>query len=186
MKQRALLCRAVFLDLNGALVRPLKVEHPTQHEIIPGAADAVAMLCAAGFVCPVVTVQSGIEKGRFSQPEFLDWFHSFRTEITASYGATLAGIYVCPHRYRNACTCKKAGGVLYREAAVELGIDLASSVVVGDSLEDMQAARSIRNIGVAVRTGWPLNASVEDLAAHVADDVQGAAEWIVNRLSSPR
>ena len=57
---------------------------------------------------------------------------------------------------------------------------------VGDSLEDMQAARSIRNIGVAVRTGWPLNASVEDLAAHVADDVQGAAEWIVNRLSSPR
>jgi D-glycero-D-manno-heptose 1,7-bisphosphate phosphatase len=69
--------RAAFLDLNGTLVQPLKPEHLNELTEIPGAAEAVARLSAAGFVCPVVTVQSRIAKGLFSSAEFETWFAAF-------------------------------------------------------------------------------------------------------------
>jgi histidinol phosphatase-like enzyme len=69
--------RGVFLDLNGTLVEPLKPERLDEITLIPGVVEAVARLSAAGFVCPVVTVQSCIAKGLFSLPEFEIWFASF-------------------------------------------------------------------------------------------------------------
>jgi D-glycero-D-manno-heptose 1,7-bisphosphate phosphatase len=55
--------RAVFLDLNGTLVSPLKPDALDDLLLLPGAAEAIARLTAAGYVCPVVTVQSRIAKG---------------------------------------------------------------------------------------------------------------------------
>lgn len=54
--------RAVFLDLNGTLALPVTVEKLGELRPVPGAAEAVARLCRAGFVCPVVTIQSRIAK----------------------------------------------------------------------------------------------------------------------------
>jgi len=170
--------RAVFLDLNGTLVLPLQVNDPIEYQAIPHAAEAVARLCRAGFICPVVTVQSRIGKGIFSESAFLAWFRSF-SDAFARQGAALVGPYVCPHRYAVPCPCKKPGGMLYRSAAENLDIDLACSIVVGDSLEDMQAAREVGSRGVAVRTGWRLSPAVEQLCDHVADDLLAASDWIL-------
>jgi len=169
--------RAVFLDLNGTLVLPIKVATPREYRQIPGSPEAVAVLCEAGFVCPVVTVQSRIGRGMYTETEFQEWFQSF-SDALADGGAFLAGPYVCPHRYNAACSCKKANGALYRKAATDLDIDLGSSFVVGDSLEDMEAARLLRCVGVAVRTGWDLGPEVEALCGHIADDLFAAARWI--------
>jgi histidinol phosphatase-like enzyme len=65
--------KAVFLDLNGTLVLPITPEHPRGYDAIADAADAVAVLCRAGFVCPVVTVQSCVEKGLYTQDQFREW-----------------------------------------------------------------------------------------------------------------
>jgi histidinol-phosphate phosphatase family protein len=173
--------RAVFLDLNGTLVLPLQVNNPIEYQAIPTASEAVARLCRTGFICPVVTVQSRIGKGIFTESAFLEWFRSFSDDF-ARQGARLDGPYVCPHRYAVPCPCKKPGGLLYRKAAEDLDIDLASSVVVGDSLEDIQAARAIGCRGVAVRTGWRLDPAVDDLSDHVADDLLAAAHWILEGL----
>lgn len=170
--------RAIFLDLNGTLVLPIQVNNPFEYQAIPRAAEAVATLCRAGFVCPVVTVQSRIGKGTFSESEFREWFRSFSDAFTGQ-GAELAGPYVCPHRYAAPCSCKKPSGLLYRKAAEDLDIELASSLVVGDSLEDMQAARVVGCRSVAVRTGWCLDA--DDLCDHVADDLLAATHWILER-----
>lgn len=170
--------RAVFLDLNGTLVLPLKPESLGEYRQIEKAPEAVTLLCEAGFVCPVVTVQSRIGKGLFSEAEFRAWFESFRSRL-AGHSARLEGPYVCPHRYPEPCGCKKAGGALYRRAAVDLGIHLPSSFVVGDSLEDMEAARLLGCRGVLVRTGWPVNPDVERHSACVADDLLDASRWIV-------
>jgi histidinol-phosphate phosphatase family protein len=166
-----------FLDLGGTLVLPLKPQSLSDYAPLEHVAEAIALLCAAGFVCPVVTVQSRIAKGLFTQAEFVDWFHAFRTRL-ASESAMLEGPYVCPHRYAEPCRCKKAGGSLYRRAAAELDIDLGASFVVGDSVEDMDAARILGCRGVLVHTGWPVGQDEEDAASHVADDVLGAARWI--------
>jgi len=89
--------RGVFLDLNGTLVEPLKQERLDELTLIPGVVQAVARLTSAGFVCPVVTVQSRIAKGLFSMADFEDWFATFAAGLKAQ-GADVVGPYVCPHR----------------------------------------------------------------------------------------
>lgn len=168
----------MFLDLNGTLVLPVTPAALSDYHEIDSCAEAVALLCRAGFVCPVVTVQSKIAKGLFSEAEFRDWFESFRARLAARE-AFVEGPYVCPHRFAAPCGCKKAGGALHRRAAAELGIDVGSSYVVGDSREDMDAARALGCRGVLVRTGWPVDPDVELRGGTVADDVLAAARWIV-------
>ena len=172
--------RAVFLDLNGTLVLPLKVETPTEYSRVPRAVEAVAMLSAAGFRCPVVTVQSRIEKGLFTEDQFRIWFESFRADLAVA-GAVVDGPFLCPHRPRTPCECKKTTGLLYRRAAAELKIDIASSFVVGDTIDDMEAARVIGCPGILVRTGWPVRLGHEEDCAHVAVDLLSASQWIVAR-----
>src|SRR5205823_4174695 len=73
----------VFLDLNGTLVLPLKQERLEDLTLIPGVAEALARLSAAGFVCPVVTVQARIAKGLFSMADFQTWFATFAAGLKA-------------------------------------------------------------------------------------------------------
>jgi hypothetical protein len=73
----------VFLDLNGTLVEPLKPERLDDLTLIRGVVEAIARLSAAGFVCPVVTVQSRIGKGLFSMADFQAWFATFAAGLKA-------------------------------------------------------------------------------------------------------
>ena len=179
-----MMSRAAFLDLNGTLVTPIIVEKLEDLRIIPGAEQAVAALCRAGFRCPVVTVQSRIAKGLFSVSQFLEWFHAFAGTMSG-YGAHLEGPYVCPHRFATPCACKKPKTLLYQRAAEECGFQLEGAFVIGDTAADMQAAKQFRGIGCLVRTG-----SVEggaDLARAEADanyvgrDVAHVVQWILDQ-----
>jgi D-glycero-D-manno-heptose 1,7-bisphosphate phosphatase len=175
--------RAVFLDLNGTIVLPLFANSPREYQLIAEAAEAIALLCGAGFVCPVITVQSRIEKGIYSETEFHQWFDSLKTTL-APQGAVVVGPYVCPHRYRTPCECKKPSGLLYRRAAADLELGLAGSFVIGDTRDDVDVARNLGCCGVLVRTGWHVEPEVEALADHVADDVLAAARWITASMTT--
>ena len=89
---------AVFLDLNGTLVMPVQANALEEYTSIPGSMEAVRMLNAAGFLCPVVTVQSRIAKGIYSEEAFRAWFSAFQRHMDAG-GAHLLGPYLCPHRF---------------------------------------------------------------------------------------
>jgi len=169
--------RAVFLDLNGTLVLPLLAERPSEYRLIGKAVEAVSLLCRAGFVCPVITVQSRIEKGLYSEADFRQWFESFKA-VCAEGDAFVKGPYVCPHRNKTRCACKKSSGVLYRRAAADLGIDCAASFVIGDTLEDLQAARLLGCRGILVRTGWSVSAEAEACADYVAENIMVAARCL--------
>src|SRR4026207_504926 len=121
--------RAVFFDLNGTLVTPIMVQNPNELAVVPDAIGALARLSSAGFACPVVTIQSGIAKGRFSQAAFDEWFAGFAAML-ADQGAVIVGPYVCPHRFAAPCPCKKPNTYLYEQAARDHQIDLARSIVV--------------------------------------------------------
>jgi D-glycero-D-manno-heptose 1,7-bisphosphate phosphatase len=174
---------AVFLDLNGTLVLPLKQESLKDLTLIEGAAQAVARLSKAGFLCPVVTVQSRISKGVFSADEFRQWFNEFSTGLSGC-GAYVVGPYICPHRFRESCQCKKPSTFLYEMAAREHSIDLQRSFVIGDSVEDVWAAHLFGGRGCLVRTGWaesPL--VVEDAkpyASFVAESLSTAVDWVLS------
>ncbi len=171
---------AVFLDLNGTLVMPMKVDDPTEYRALAGAAEAVALFGAAGYICPVVTVQSRIVRGKFTEAAFRTWFGSF-SERVANESAALFGPYLCPHRQADGCECMKPKTALYEAAARELRIDLSSSFVVGDSIGDIRAANQLGCRGVAVKTGWPIDDAVRNAAAYVAADVLDAAGWVVRQ-----
>lgn len=176
--------RAVFLDLNGTIVEPIFVQHPGELSPVPGAIAAVARLSAAGFVCPVVTIQSRIAKGMFSLEEFERWFETLIGEFDAG-GARIVGPYVCPHRFAEPCACKKPNTLLYEQAAAEHGIDLARSFVIGDSRREVEAATRFGGRGCLVRTGFALEESVVEAArpyaAHIAASVSDAADWILQQ-----
>lgn len=178
--------KAAFLDLNGTLVLPLKPERLEDLVPIPGAIEAVARLTDAGFVCPVITVQSRIAKRLFTASEFAEWFATF-TAIARQRGAEMQGPYVCPHRYSEPCACKKPNPLLYEQAIADLGIAAADSFVVGDSPEDMQAAAQLGAAGCLVRTGWAEDPAVVSrvgvAASIVVPSIVEAVECI---LSWPR
>ena len=178
--------QAVFLDLNGTLVLPIKPFSLNELVLIDGATQAIARLSRAGLVCPVVTVQSRIGKGMFSIDEFRQWFSNFAAGLRAG-GADIVGPYVCPHRFREPCECKKPATFLYELAASEHEIDLPRSFVIGDSAEDVCAAHRFGGQGCLVRTGWAENPDVMERAApytsFVAESLGEAVDWVLANLN---
>jgi D-glycero-D-manno-heptose 1,7-bisphosphate phosphatase len=174
----------VFLDLNGTLVLPLKQERLADLYPIPGAIEAVARLVSAGFVCPVITVQSRIAKGFFTATAFLDWFHDFATSARHQ-GAELQGPYVCPHRYVERCECKKPNTLLYEQAIRDLDISVTDSFVIGDSPDDMRAASRLGARGCLVRTGWAADTEVAAIAegevSLLSPSIVEAVDWILSQ-----
>ncbi len=179
--------RTAFLDLNGTLVAPITVDRVGELQPLPDAAAAVARLCGAGFRCPVVTVQSRIAKGAFSEAEFRTWFRDL-AQLMAREGARLEGPYVCPHRFSEPCPCRKPSTMLYERAVKENGLSLDDAVVIGDSAADMEAAARLGARGCLVRSGW---AASEDEVARaspwttmVAGSLTEAADWLLGRSAA--
>lgn len=172
---------AVFLDLNGTLVLPLEPESLSEMVLIPGADLAIARLLAAGFLCPVVTVQARIEKGLWTEAEFRDWFAAFFGALRLD----VKGPYICPHRYTYRCPCEKPNPLLYERAAADLSIDLIGSFAIGDSPQDVEAARRFGGTGCLVRTGWAADQRFLDearaSAAFIGDRITDSADWILSR-----
>jgi D-glycero-D-manno-heptose 1,7-bisphosphate phosphatase len=164
---------------------PLKVERLGDLQLIPGVDDAVARLCQSGFICPVVTVQSRIAKGVFSENDFRHWFERFAQQMQTR-GAQLQGPYVCPHRFNESCACEKPNTLLYEQAATEYDIDLHNSFVIGDSAFDVCAAHRFGGQGCLVKTGWAtsqIEAEVEraaPYAAYIAESLPAAVDWILS------
>ena len=172
--------RAVFLDLNGTIVLPLKQESLDELTLIPGADLAIQRLLDTGFLCPVVTVQSRIEKGLFTASEFQSWFTNFFGNLDLD----VKGPYVCPHRYDHPCLCEKPNPYLYEQAAADLSIDLKNSYTIGDSPQDVEVAYRFGGTGCLVRTGWAAQDRVVEearSAVFIGDTITDAVDWILIR-----
>ena len=137
--------RAAFLDRDGVINRKAAegqyVTHWGELDFLPGVAPAIAQLNRAGFCVIVVSNQRCVAKGLISAAD-LDSLHRRMCEALADAGATIDGVYYCPHEEQPPCGCRKpAPGMLLR-AACEHRIDLTTSWMVGDSEIDVKAGRS--------------------------------------------
>ncbi len=139
--------RAAFLDRDGVInIDHAYVYRREDFEFVPGVLAAARTLHEAGYALVVVTNQSGIGRGMYSEADFdrlTDWM---RGEFAAA-GAPIAGVYFCPHHPRDAqepyrldCDCRKPAPGMLLAAARDLKLDLASSVLFGDKESDLQAA----------------------------------------------
>jgi histidinol-phosphate phosphatase family protein len=144
----------VFLDRDGTINRDVHhLSDPAQLELLPGAAEGLRRLCAAGCQLVVVSNQSPIGRGWFDEAR-LHQINGRLAEMLAAEGVSIAGWYWCPHTPEAGCTCRKPAPGLFFRARDELGVILEGSWIVGDRLSDMQAGRQAGARSILVATGY--------------------------------
>ena len=133
----------VFLDRDGVINRrrPDHVKSWEEFEFLPGSLDALASLRQAGVRVIVITNQSVVGRGLITE-EDLERIHRRMVEVVESGGGRIDRIYACPHAPELHCACRKPGTELFQRASAELGIDLRTSFMVGDSETDVLAAKA--------------------------------------------
>lgn len=137
---------AVFFDKDGTLIDDVAYNvDPSLISWRPGAFEALRRIAAAGFELVMVTNQSGIASGRFTEGQFHHYIEVLTSQL-AEEGVRLAGAEYCPHhpeatvwRYRRFCACRKPNPGMLARAASRHGLDLARSWMVGDILDDIEA-----------------------------------------------
>lgn len=165
---------AVFLDRDGTVIADRHyLSDPEQVELLPGAADAIARLNERGIPVILVTNQSGIGRGFFSQRDY-DRVHGRVVEELARSGAHLDAVYVCPHAPDDACDCRKPAPGLFEMAAREHDLDLSRSVFIGDRVRDVQPALAWGAAGILVRSSHEDEIAGAPPGIQLADDLESA------------
>lgn len=159
---------AAFLDRDGTIIRDMVyLNDPSQVELLPGAAEALRRLSAAGIPLVVVTSQSGIGRGLITQDQY-DRVRMRLDDVLAAEGVRLLGTYMCPHHpdFDGPCPCRKPGTLLYRQAADEHRLDPARSWFIGDRWRDAAPAFEFGARGIVIPSDVT---TPDDLARAEAD-----------------
>ncbi|MFV0576321.1 MAG: D-glycero-beta-D-manno-heptose 1,7-bisphosphate 7-phosphatase [Vibrio sp.] len=177
---------AVFIDRDGVInVDHGYVSNQDDFEYIEGVFEATKALKDMGYQLVLVTNQSGIARGYYTEDEFLtltewmDW--NF-----VDKGVEFDGIYYCPHhpqgsveKYTQDCDCRKPKTGMFVSAQKELKIDMANSVMIGDKADDMRAAIAA-GVGtkILVRTGKTVTDEAQSLATVVLDSINNVVKYL--------
>ena len=136
--------KAVFLDRDGTI----NVDHGYLYRredfiYTEGAVEALRILEELGYLLIIVTNQSGIARGYYSEEDF-DKLNQWMLRDLAQKGVRVAKTYFCPHypqgkieRYAVECECSKPGTGMFRKAQKEWDLDMEQSFAVGDRLRDL-------------------------------------------------
>ena len=185
--------RAVFLDRDGTIIEEVGyLDRPERVEFFPWTIDAIRVLNRAGLAVVLVSNQSGIARGFFTDA-VVEHVHQRMGDMLAAGGARIDAYYYCPHHpdgsvaaLARVCDCRKPARGLVDRAVAEFGVDPAQSFVVGDRWLDIGLARTVGARGVLVRTGYgereegkPPNGLSADA---IVDNLVAASSWILNNL----
>jgi histidinol-phosphate phosphatase family protein len=140
--------RAAFLDRDGTLMLDSGyIGSPDRVHVLEGVAQALRLLEAAGFERVVVTNQSGVERGFFTESD-VEYVNAELARQLAAENATISAFYFCTHL--ESCTCRKPLTGMIERAVRERHLQLERSVVFGDQESDMQLARNAGIMGILV------------------------------------
>lgn len=158
--------RAAFLDRDGVINIDTHYLHRWEDfQYVPGAVDAMRQLHAAGYLLVVITNQSGIARGYYTEAQYQTLTDHMRRDLAAA-GVPLAGVYHCPHHphgqvapYAIDCHCRKPQPGLILQALRDCAVSPEASLLVGDKRSDLQAGQAA-GIGcrVLVRSGHAVSA----------------------------
>ena len=170
----------VVLDRDGTInVERHYLADPAQVELLAGAAEGLRHLRDLGLELIVVTNQSGVGRGYFTE-DTLAAIHARLVECLAAEGVELGGIYVCPHVPADGCRCRKPGPGLLEQAARERGFEPRAAFVIGDKASDIELGRRAGSTTLLVRTGYgsEVAGAGDVIADHVVEDLREAARVI--------
>lgn len=148
--------KTLFLDRDGVINRnpPNKgyVRRWEEFHFIPNARRAIRDLTAAGYRIIVITNQSGIGRGLYTEETLGDIHARMLTEISTA-GGRIAGVYYCPHRPDDGCECRKPKTGMIRRAVQEHNLQFTNGYLIGDTTTDIQAGHRAGLTPFLVLTG---------------------------------
>jgi D-glycero-D-manno-heptose 1,7-bisphosphate phosphatase len=186
---------SIFLDRDGTICEEVGyLRSPAQIRLLPGAAEAIRLANCRGIKAVVVTNQSGISRGFFTEEQLQD-VHAELSRQLQEGDAYLDRIYYCPHHpseghdpYRRVCDCRKPASGMILRAASEMNIDLERSYCVGDRFADLECGMRLGAKGVLVLTGYGKEEWASGTGTHwaqpsfVGAGLREAVEWILEDL----
>jgi D,D-heptose 1,7-bisphosphate phosphatase len=174
---------AVFLDRDGTVIEEREyLSDPAGVSLIAGTASAIRRLREAGYAIVIVTNQSGIARGLYTEADYHRVAARLQALLTAE-GVSPDATYYCPHHpdHDETCTCRKPGTGMHRQAAASLELDLARSVYVGDKVSDLLPGLELGGRAILVRTGFGRVSELElPPGAEVADTLLAAVALILD------
>jgi histidinol-phosphate phosphatase family protein len=145
---------AIFLDRDGVINRR-RADHVkswAEFEFLPQALEGLREINRMGAPVVVVTNQSAVGRGLLTEADLYAIHERMVSEIAAA-GGRIDAIYACLHTPADGCDCRKPAPGLILRATADLGLRIECSVMVGDSVSDLQAARAAGCISVLLADG---------------------------------
>jgi len=172
---------AVFLDRDGVINRRIQngyVTRLSEFEFLPEALPSMRLLSGMGRPVIVVSNQAAVAK-RLITTRTLEQITTWFVEQTVAAGGRVNAVYYCPHAEADGCQCRKPKAGLFLQAAKDFGIDLTQSVMIGDSLSDAEAAKSVGIRTLLLEDGGLLGDNASDSGYEVVPDLRAAVAAIV-------
>lgn len=153
--------KAVFLDRDGTICEEVGyLDNPSRLQLLPGSAEAIRALNESGWLVVVITNQSGVARGFFTEETLHEINQTLKDEL-AAVGARIDATYYCPHHptegegpYRLDCDCRKPKPGMIVRAVADLEIDLNQCWMVGDRYGDVALAHTAGVRSALVLTGY--------------------------------
>ena len=135
--------KAIFLDRDGTInVEKHYLYRQEDFEFLPGAIDALRRLQDAGFLLIIITNQSGIARGYYTEDDFMQ-LNQWIIDSLKRKGVSITAVYYCPHlpnapkeKYRKECDCRKPRLGLFEKSIADYDINLSESFAIGDKIRD--------------------------------------------------
>jgi D-glycero-D-manno-heptose 1,7-bisphosphate phosphatase len=168
---------AVFFDRDGTIMRDVDYcGDPNDVELFPGVPKALRTLKEHGYKLVVITNQSGIARGYFTERQY----RAVEAEVSRQIGDDLIdATYFCPHLPDDGCKCRKPSSAMILNAVHDHDVDLARSFFIGDKKSDLECGRNAGVRTILLRAGYGKNVD-GNLADFVAQDLSEAAEIILH------
>jgi histidinol-phosphate phosphatase family protein len=176
--------KAVFLDRDGTINEEVnylsKIE---QLKILPKSAKAIKLLNENKFKVIIITNQSGVAREYFSKETLEDINEHLKNEL-ANEGAQIDAIHYCPHHPEEGCDCRKPRPGMIERAKRKFDLDLSSSFIVGDTINDLETGYNVGCKTVLVLTGYGKRELKEQESwklqpDYIAQDLLDAVMWII-------
>lgn len=180
---------AVFLDRDGVLTEEKSyVCSPEELAVFPYARECIQKIHEKGYYAIVITNQSGVARGMFSE----ETLREMNEQLIQETG--IDQVYYCPHhpegkieQYRKRCSCRKPGTGLLKQACQDFPIDMENSYMVGDRAGDILTGQRMGLKTVLVESGYGTKGLEEPVVPdYVVKDLRDIAEILPNRSESKK